>query len=159
MKIKKYDYVFEVFLQECGAYDIKDKILRKIQISGNRSLYSFAKVITKAFGFYFDHPFGFYDDLKSYCDSKMKYELFVDIGEEPLSPTSMGVEHVKISKAFQNIGEKKLFLFDYGDGWHFIVELKEKKEVEERNIKPIILEIIGKAPEQYPPCEEEFLLH
>ena len=35
MRSKKHDYIFEVSLQECGAYDVKNRILRKIQISEN----------------------------------------------------------------------------------------------------------------------------
>lgn len=159
MKLKKHDYIFEVSLQECGAYDVKGKVLRKIQISENKSLYSFAEAITQAFSFNFDHCFGFYDNLKNDHESKNAYELFVDIGEEPTVPMANGVKNTKISKAFKNPGEKMLFVFDYGDDWHFIVELKEKKVVKERNIKPATLESIGDAPEQYPPCEEEIVLH
>ena len=159
MKPKKHDYIFEVSLQECGAYDVNGRILRKIQISENKSLYSFAKIITQAFGFSFDHCFGFYDNLKKDSESKKAYELFVDIGEEPLTPASKGVKNTKIAQAFHDPGEKMLFVFDYGDDWHFIVELKEVRDVKERNIKPVILESIGSAPEQYPPCKDEIVLH
>lgn len=145
MKSQKTDYIFDVRLQDC---------LRKIQISGDKALYHFAKVITQAFGFYFDHCFGFYDNFKRYHDSKKAYELFPDIGEEPLAPTTKGVKKTKISQAFENPGEKMLFLFDYGDGWYFSVELRETKPAE-KNGKPVILEKIGKTPEQYPAYEEE----
>jgi len=78
-------YVFNVLMESSGWYDEDgDKVLRKIQISGQKSLYKFAEVITQSFGFYFDHCFGFYDNLKKYHDSKKAYELFVDIGEAPL---------------------------------------------------------------------------
>lgn len=159
MKPKKHDYIFEVSLKECGMYDVKGRAIRKVQISENKSLYSFAKTITQAFGFYFDHCFGFYDNLQKDSESKRAYELFVDIGEEPLTSVSKGVKNTKISQAFHNPGEKMLFVFDYGDDWHFIVELKEKIEVKERNIKPVILESIGPAPEQYPPCEDDIVLN
>lgn len=145
MKSQKTDYIFDVRFEDC---------LRKIQIGGEKSLYHFAEVIVQAFEFDFDHCFGFYDNFKKYHDSKKAYELFPDIGEEPLFPAVKGVKKTKISKVFQSPGEKMLFLFDYGDGWHFSVELKEIKNVE-KNGKPAILENIGKAPEQYPACEEE----
>jgi len=35
------------------------------------------------------------------------------------------------------------------------VELKEIKQAEKWDLKPVILESIGKAPLQYPPCEDE----
>jgi hypothetical protein len=47
-----------------------------------------------------------------------------------------------------------IFLFDYGDGWQFFVELKEVRRAEAWDLKPVVLESIGKAPLQYPPCED-----
>ena len=148
-------YIFDIWIEDCGAYDVKEKVLRKIQIAGTKSLYNFAKVITQAFGFYFDHCFGFYDNFQRYHDSKKAYELFVDIGEEHSSATTKGVKNKKIMQAFKNPGEKMLFLFDYGDGWRFAVELREIKNAQNWGLKPVILESIGKAPMQYPPCEED----
>ena len=147
-------YIFDVRIEECGMYEIPHKAMRKIKISGTRSLYNFARVITKAFGFSFDHCFGFYDTFGSLRDAKKIYELFVDAGEEA-SPAAQGVKKTKISQAFINQGEKMLFLFDYGDEWRFMVELKEIRKNEEKESEPVILESVGKAPEQYPPCEEK----
>jgi hypothetical protein len=48
-----------------------------------------------------------------------------------------------------------LFLFDYGDEWQFIVELKKITEPEPNKKSPAILEIFGKPPKQYPDYEEE----
>lgn len=146
MKSKKTDYIFDVRFEDC---------LRKIQIGGDKTLYHFAEAIIKAFDFDFDHCFGFYDNFR-YPGSEKSYELFVDIGEEPVTPSAKGVKKTKVSQAFQNPGEKMVFLFDYGDEWHFSVELKEIKDAGKGSSKPVILESIGKAPEQYPPCEEEF---
>lgn len=140
MKSQKTDYIFDVCFEDC---------LRKIQIGGDKSLYHFAEAITQAFGFDFDHCFGFYNNFKKYHDSDRAYEFFVDIGEESGTPTAKGVKKTKISKAFENPGEKMLFLFDYGDEWRFSVELKEIKRITGLNTNPSILECIGKAPEQY----------
>jgi hypothetical protein len=151
-------YIFDIWIVGIGGVcDFKDKVLRKIQITGTKNLYNFAKVITQAFGFYFDHCFGFYDNFQRYHDSEKAYELFVDIGEEPTGHWTKGVKKTKISQVFKNPGDKMLFLFDYGDCWYFAVELKEIRNTEKRDLKPVILESIGKAPVQYPPCEEEGL--
>ena len=149
-------YIFNIWLY--GDEDCSDdkRIIRKIQIAGTKSLYNFAKVITQAFGFYFDHCFGFYDTLKDRKNCKKAFELFVDIGEEPTGGVVKGVKKVKISQAFKNIGEKLIFLFDYGDGWQFNVRLEEIRNAEKWDLKPVILESIGEAPLQYPPCEDEF---
>ena len=42
-----------------------------------------------------------------------------------------------------------------GDGWQFHVELKEIRHSDKWDLKPVILEKIGKAPLQYPPLNEE----
>lgn len=149
-------FIFDVWVENSSPYATQENVLRRIQIADMKSLYNFAKVITEAFGFYFDHCFGFYDNFKRYHDSKKAYELFPDIGEEPLSPATKGVKKTRISTAFKNPGEKMLFLFDYGDGWRFVVELKEIKNAEKWDLKPVILESMGRAPTQYPPCEDEY---
>ncbi len=147
-------YIFDVCLEECGMYEVVNKAMRKIKISGSRNLYNFARVITKAFDFSFDHTFGFYDSFGNLRDAKKVYELFVDAGEEA-SPMAQGVKKTKISQVFIKPSEKMLFLFDYGDEWRFTVELKEIRKAEEKESEPVILESAGKAPMQYPPSEEE----
>lgn len=146
-------YIFDVWIEKKVDY----KVLRKIQIAETKSLYNFAKAITQAFGFYFDHCFGFYDNFQKYHDSEIAYELFVDIGEQELSPKIKGVKKTKVRQAFKKPGDKRLFLFDYGDTWRFVVELKEIKNAEKWDLKPVILETIGDAPLQYPPCDEDEL--
>ena len=147
-------YIFDVWLEEGGMHELPYKATRKIKIACSRTLYRFAKIITGAFGFAFDHPFGFYDSFGNLRDAKKAYELFVDIGEEPIPSVSHGVKKTKVSEAFQQTSEKMLFLFDYGDEWRFTVELKEIRTTEEKESEPVILESVGKAPAQYPPCEE-----
>jgi len=144
-------YTFDIWIErEAGA-----KVLRKIRIPGSKSLYNFARVITGAFGFYFDHCFGFYDTLRDRENCKKAFELFVDVGEESTRRVAKGVKKAKIAQAFEKPGEKMIFLFDYGDGWQFNVELKEIQYIPKWNLDPVILESIGEAPEQYPPCEEK----
>src|SRR3990167_4843077 len=103
-------YIFDVWLEDRK----RRKVLRRIQIAHIRSLYNFAKVITRAFGFYFDHCFGFYDNFERRHDSKKAFELFADIGEEPLRPTTKGVEHTKLRSVFKRPGEQMLVLVDCG---------------------------------------------
>lgn len=153
---KLKNYIFDVYFEEVDMDGIINVILRKIQIAESKNLYNFAKVITMAFDFQFDHCFGFYDNFKRYHDSKKAYELFVDIGEEPSNENIRGVKKTQIKQAFKKPGDKMLFLFDYGGGWRFTVKLKEIKNAEKWDLKPVVLESKGEAPMQYPPCEEEF---
>ena len=48
-----------------------------------------------------------------------------------------------------------LFLFDYGDEWHFIVELKGIKPPEENVEYPLVVKSVGEAPPQYEEMEEK----
>ncbi|MFC2149171.1 hypothetical protein ACFLQ8_00550 [Candidatus Auribacterota bacterium] len=146
-------YVFDVSILKRRCEPSEKTVLRRIQIEGGSSLYEFAETITKAFNFYFDHCFGFYDNFQKYHDSKKMYELFVDIDEDP-PPGSKSVEKTKIQQVFKKIGDEMMFLFDYGDGWRFRVQLKERMEVENREAKPKVLKKIGKAPLQYPQHED-----
>lgn len=146
--------VFDIWLYGDEHCTEKKKIIRRIQIPGSKSLYNFAKVIIDAFDFQFDHCFGFYNQLKDHRNCRKAFELFVDIGEEG-RPGAKSVKKTKISQAFDVVGEKLIMLFDYGDGRQFNVELKEIRKGDKGTTKPVVLESIGKAPVQYPPCEDE----
>jgi hypothetical protein len=65
---------------------LNPKLYREFEIPSERKLYALAKAIVTQFGFYFDHPFGFYSKLTEFVlDSPVKYELFADmedIGED-----------------------------------------------------------------------------
>ncbi len=125
---------------------------REISILGKQSLYDFAEAINDAFGFAFDHCFGFFDNINDMYKSQERYELFNDT-DEPVEG-SQSVEKNAVKKAFPNIGKKMLFYFDYGDGWEFIVKLENIKEAEIKKAYPILLSSFGHNPEQYPDYEE-----
>lgn len=129
---------------------------REIAILGSQSLYDFAEAINDAFGFMFDHCFGFYSNLegRTMYDSKEIYELFADLEDVEYTPGAKGVKEVKISEVFREIGKRMLFLFDYGDNWYFVVELKDIQATSMDKMYPFLLKSFGKSPEQYPPLEE-----
>ncbi|XEY09394.1 hypothetical protein QO062_09500 [Fervidobacterium pennivorans subsp. carthaginiensis] len=123
-----------------------------------------------AFAFRFNHLFGFYDNTKSWANSKIRYELNVDLERKHNKsrgnirrsstrklfenrPIRKGVKNTKVSQVFEKPRQRMLFLFDYGDQWHFIVELKKIVEPEQNIKYPAILETFGEAPEQYPEYE------
>jgi hypothetical protein len=56
---------------------------------------------------------------------------------------------MKVNSIFNQIGKRMFFLFDYGDEWHFIVELKGIGLPEEGRRYPFIVESFGEAPPQY----------
>lgn len=130
------------------------KISREIEILENTSLYKLAKAIIKAYDFKFDHCFGFFSKIAEnwYFDSGERYELFTDLIEEgeEIEPTGAGsVKKTKVKEVWQNIGDKMLFLFDYGDNWKFVVELIQFGDKKQNQKYPLILKKTGKAPRQY----------
>jgi len=158
-KKNKKAFIFRVYIKNTPSKTCRDdftpNVERKIAILETQSLYTFARIIVKAFDFYFDHCFGFYSNINNYHDSFDSYELFVDIGESEPTLNRKGVKKTKIKDVFYEY-EKMLFLFDYGDMWQFIVVREKIEEASPHQKYPFILEKIGKPPLQYPPLEEDF---
>ena len=122
-----------------------------LEVSENTTLYKFAEIVVKRFGLYFDHAFGFYDNLENPFDSKEIYELFTDMDDIEHTAGAMGVQkYYFVSDLFKN-NKKMLFLFDYGDTWEFIIELIDDTQkvlaVPKNYYK--LYESHGNDPEQY----------
>jgi len=125
---------------------VKGQPYRVLAIPEELTLYNLAETIVDSFDFDFDHAFGFYNNIKKWTKSVEGYELFADTGEES---GSKGVEKTKVNEVFDKIKKKMLFLFDYGDEWHFIVELKGVEPSKDRERYPFIMESFGDTPPQY----------
>jgi len=133
---------------------LSPKVYRAFEIGGTSSLYVLAQTIVRSFDFDFDHAFGFYSKLKgNIYDSPVRYELFVDMGEG--GGKARSVKRTRVVEAFPSVGIKMRFLFDYGDGWEFLVELVKKKPKEPKVKLPRLLNSAGQAPPQYPDPEDE----
>jgi hypothetical protein len=134
---------------------LNPKLYRDIEIQSSKRLYDLASAIVAAFGFDFDHAFGFYSLLKgNVLQSPVKYELFADMDDIGEESDAGSVKRTHIAEAFREIGHKMTFLFDYGDNWEFRVELIGEG-VKERGVKyPLVRKKVGQAPEQYPVEDE-----
>ena len=65
-------------------------------------------------------PYGFYSKLTGRLfDSPRRFELFADIE----GSGSISVKRTRVITAFQHVGSKMTFLYDYGDEWRFAVEV------------------------------------
>jgi hypothetical protein len=82
-----------------------------------------------------------------------RYELFADMGEA--DPGVFGVKKTTISQAFPAVGHTMIFLFDYGDGWHFRVEMTGTGVKQADVDYPRIVASRGKAPPQYPDPDDD----
>lgn len=125
---------------------------RILGVPSDWNLYKFAEAITESFDFYFDHPFGFYDDSDDYFHAKEGYELFADIGEES---EFKGVKKTVMKVVFGKPEREWLFLFDYGDEWHFIVRKIGEMSYDKRKKYPILIRSENDALPQYPDYEDD----
>ena len=141
-------YIFKTNLLE------DKKVSREIEITGTSSLYKLAEAIVRAYAFDFDHCFGFFSDITNgnYSNSEKQYELFTDI-DDIESTGAESVKKTKISSVWKKSGDKMMFLFDYGDNWRFVIELKSFGEKDKNKKYSQVLDRKGKAPEQYSECE------
>lgn len=70
--------------------------------------------------------------------------------EDLIEPSSCkSVKTTRIGRVFNRIKKRMLFLFDYGDEWHFIVELKRTETPKKEMSYPFIVESVGEVPSQY----------
>src|SRR3954470_1540678 len=74
MTVRAPTHVLRIQLQD------EPSIVREIELPSDRKLVNLAQCIVRAFGFDFDHAFGFYSALKgNVLRSQPKYELFADM--------------------------------------------------------------------------------
>jgi hypothetical protein len=136
----------------------KKRPYRTLSVPAQTTLYNLAESIVGAFGFDFDHPFGFYDNMKDWTRSRECYELFADmeeVGPWFTGPNCTGVRKTTVSEVFREVGQRVLFLFDYGDEWHFILRF-ERTITTDRDVKhPMVVKSLGEPPRQYEAVEEE----
>lgn len=92
-----------------------------------------------------NNPYGKADKL---------FEAFVNFGGEATQGAKGFSDHV-VADAFEKIGDKMLYLFDYGDEWQFILKLESIQETEKTTKnKLILLKSTGEDPKQHPDYEE-----
>ncbi len=129
-------------------------IYRDIEMPSTRSLYNVAEDIVFAFGFDFDHAFGFYSGLtpRTLMEAQPKYELFADMGEES---DAKSVKKTSVGEAFPKLRHKMMFLFDYGDEWLFRIEVIGLGQKVARARYPKIVASVGDSPQQYPDFDDE----
>ena len=127
---------------------LRPTLYRDIELESTDTLHTLAWGITRAFGFDFEHAFGFFSRLtgRVYA-SPIRYELLADAA---IGGASRDVHETSVARAFPRLGSKMLFVYDYGDEWRFRVELIGRGETAAGVTYPRVIARLGKAPEQYP---------
>jgi len=122
---------------------------RDIYVDPFVNLHIIASYVVGAFGFNFDHSFGFFRSSDIYGKGKdlEHYELFYDIDQE-VEENCGSVAHTIVSDIFVANKQKWWMLFDYGDDWVFELECKDIDD-EGRLKSGTVIKTGGEAPEQY----------
>lgn len=124
------------------------RVYRDIAVDPFVNLYVLASYVTEAFGFGFDHCFGFFNspDIFGKGKDSTHYELFFDIGEE-IDENTESVAKTIVQELFVAKKNKWWMLFDYGDGWIFELECIDDKDIDQKS--GAVVKSLGDAPSQY----------
>lgn len=123
-----------------AATGYRKGIWRKIQISTGAKLDDLAYAILDAFCFDRAHLYAFYMDEKGRTRN-------VPVYYSPECRDNPRADRVRLKDLNFAAGTKFLFLYDFGDEWHFTITYE--KEVAEETQLPFIVQYRGEAPEQY----------
>jgi len=137
-KIHHQTFIISVSLGK-GCY-------RHLKISGRETLEELSDSILWAFDFANDHLHAFFMNNKAWDDTACYSSPYA---ENDCPSTD---EHT-IQSVGLKVGQKFLYLFDFGDEWHF--QCKVLNILDEDTKETELIKIKGKPPEQYPDYEDD----
>jgi hypothetical protein len=124
-------------------------IWREVELAADQTLAELGEAIPAAFGFDDDHLWSFFLSGKPW-DRPSEYARLPD---PPVGGRKWGADDLRVDDAPAR--KEFLFLFDYGDEWHFGVQLVRTGEVEPGARYPRVVASRGQAPPQYPEVDDE----
>ena len=151
-------YTFRVRIR--SGYDAPPgatEVCREIEVAANQTLADLGNAIPLAFDFDDPHLGSFFFSGKAW-DRATEYALHSEAnllgGARPRAAGRIQLREVPFPGA---TGKKEfLFLFDYGDEWHFGVKLRRvTDQVESGAQYPRVVASHGGAPPQYPDPDPE----
>ncbi len=128
------------------------QIWREIELASNQTLADLGDAIPEAFGFDDPHQWSFFLSGKPW-DQATECALDPHPGLFD-GPRAKAAERLRIRET--PAGKEFLFLFDYGDEWHFGVKLVRTTDTLRPGAPyPRVVAQHGQAPPQYPDSEDE----
>jgi len=127
------------------------KVWREIELRADQTLADLGALIPSAFGFYDDHLWSFFLSGKPW-DRATEYPRMPD-PDLRADVSKRVADRLRLRDA--PAGREFLFLFDYGDEWHFGVTLARTGAVEPGARYPRVVAGKGEAPPQYPEEDED----
>ena len=126
------------------------RIWRELELTADQTLADLGDAIPLAFGFDDPHLWSFFLSGKPW-DRTSEYALLGDdsFGDPKQAAQDLPIPQVPADKEF-------LFLFDYGDEWHFGVKLIGTGQPTRPGARyPRLVATHGNAPPQYPAIDDE----
>ena len=145
-------YTFRVRLLGGGYAPPKPRrIWREIELASTHTLADLGEAIPEAFDFDDPHLWAFFLSGKPW-DEHTEYALDPEpnpfSGRRPKAADRLAIREAP--------GKEFLYIFDFGDEWHFGVKLTRTSEtLEPRAQYPRIVARHGESPPQYPDLEDE----
>jgi Plasmid pRiA4b ORF-3-like protein len=127
------------------------EVWREVELRADQTLADLGELIPEAFGFDDDHLWSFFLSGKPW-DRASEYARAPD-PDLFTSARARGADRLRVGDA--PAGREFLFLFDYGDEWHFGVRLARTGEVQPGARYPRVVAAEGEAPPQYPQLEDD----
>jgi hypothetical protein len=123
------------------------KTWRRIALSHVHTLDHLHNAIQSAFKLDDDHLYAFFMDGKRWS-SKLAYW-------SPRSHDKPSANKAMLGELELHVNKKFLYLFDFGDEWHFDVVFEGVDTGMKAPMRPVVIESVGKAPQQYEEDWEE----
>jgi hypothetical protein len=138
-----------------GFYAPSDarQIWRELELTGDQTLGDLGEAIPFAFGFHDLHLWSFFLSGEPW-DAATEYALSPSL--DPVGGRrARAADRLRIRDA--PAGKEFLFLFDYGDEWHFGVRLVRTGEAPNPGVRyPQVVASHGQTPPQYPAVEDDW---
>ena len=133
------------------VYEFKVSVMsgcyRYIQCSGDNTFHNLHMAIQNAFEFDNDHLYAFFPSGRKRRQNAIKHPY---MDEPPFA------DLVYISEAGLYVNQEILYLFDFGDNWHFYVKLLSIKTRNPDQEYPFVSKSVGEPPNQYGDFESEW---
>jgi hypothetical protein len=130
------------------------QIWRELELTGDQTLADLGEAIPRAFGFDDAHLWSFFLSGKPW-DEATEYALSPSPDPAGGGRRARAADRLRIRDV--PAAKELLFLFDYGDEWHFGVRLVRTSEAPERHVRyPRVVASHGQAPPQYPAVEDDW---
>ena len=150
-------YTFRVRILD-GYFAPRDSknIWRDIEILGHLRLSDLGEAIPLAFDFDDPHLWSFFLSGKAW-DQSSEYSIQPDsdLGDDRPVRQAVAVRIRDVPYPGASGKKEFLFLFDYGDEWHFGVKLRGVREATVREADfPRVVAALGDSPPQYPNADD-----